>query len=287
MEFMEWKLFWEGMLNRSDLEDQFEISTPQASVDLKRYREASSGNMEYDPTRKAFLPSGDLRPSFLRPSADRLLLQLRAHMTDALPRRDVWFKRIPPVGIAPDLARHVEPGCLRVVLAAMRDRSCIDVEYQSLTNMRLRRIAPHALAFDGQRWHVRAWSCDQGDFRDFVLSRMGTVDGMHAADYDPRDDVEWNTHVVLRLRPHAGLTPQQSLAIQRDFDMEGGRRDVGVRLSMAYYFIRRMNLDLEDLPPARAQVRLENLGEIEEAIRAARAESVTRIASRSREAGLG
>ncbi len=85
-EFMEWKLFWEGQLNRSDLEAAFDISTPQASVDLKNYRGLAEGNVEYDSTAKSFVPGAAIRPRFLVPSADRLLLQLRALMSGALPR---------------------------------------------------------------------------------------------------------------------------------------------------------------------------------------------------------
>ena len=44
-EFLEWKMFWEDRVIRSDLESTFGISTPQASVDLRRYREVAPENM--------------------------------------------------------------------------------------------------------------------------------------------------------------------------------------------------------------------------------------------------
>lgn len=283
-EFIEWKLFWEGQLNRKDLESQFEISTPQASIDLKRYRELTGENIDYSGTEKAFVPAKGLKTRFMQPSADRLLLQLRALMAAALPRRDVWFKSLPPIDMAPDLVRHVDPDCLRLVLRAIRTRSAIHVQYQSLTNIRWRWVAPHAMAFDGYRWHLRAWACDRNDYRDFVLSRIGEIGKIEPAIYDPDDDVEWNTHATLRLRPHPGLTAEQSLAIQRDFDMAEGRREIEVRLSMAYYFIKRMNLDLKDLPAARVQICIENLDDVDEAIAAAKAEGEARVARRLQEA---
>lgn len=279
-EFIEWKLFWEGRLNRSDLEAQFEISTPQASVDLKNYREITRDNIAYDASKKAFVPSHKLAPQFLAPSADRILLQLRALLSAALPRRDVWFKRLPTIDMVPDLVRHVEPDYLRHVLEAMRTRSAIEVEYQSLTNIRWRKIAPHAMAFDGHRWHLRAWACDRQDFRDFVLSRISGIKEIEPATFDPEDDIEWNTRATLRLRPHPGLTDEQSLAIQRDFDMVGGWREVELRLSMVYYFIKRMNLDLLDLPATRVQICVENLAEIDAALTAAREDGRRRISKR-------
>ena len=39
LEFIEFRLYWEGKLNRRDLIDFFGISTPQASLDLARYME--------------------------------------------------------------------------------------------------------------------------------------------------------------------------------------------------------------------------------------------------------
>ncbi len=281
-EFIEWKLFWEGGLNRSDLESAFEISTPQASVDLRRYREIAGDNIEYDATGRTFRPTSNMKPSFLKVSADRLLLQLRALFSGALPRREVWFRDLPRADIVPDIVRHVDPECLRLILDAIRTRRCVEVRYQSLTNSRTRMIAPHALAYDGHRWHVRAWACDGGDFRDFVLTRIEDIRPGPAADFDPTDDLEWETFIKLDLRPHPGLTAEQSLAIQRDYAMENGRREIDVRLSMAYYFIRRMNLDLPDLPPTRAQICLSNINEVKKSVEDAKAGSRELILKRNR-----
>ena len=121
---------------------------------------------------------------------------------------------------------------------------------------------------------------DRDDFRDFVLTRIDHIQPGPTADFDAADDVEWNTMIALDLRPHPGLTEEQSQAIQRDYSMTEGRRSIEVRLSMAYYFIMRMNLDLADLPPARVQISLHNLAEVRQAIEAAKDESKRRILDR-------
>ena len=280
LEFVDWKLFWDGRLNRNDLEETFGISQPQASVDLRHYRDAAPDNIEYNATEKAYLPGKQMWPRFLRVSADRILLQLRAFMTGALPREDLWFRDLPPVDMAPDIARNVDPGMLRVVLTAIRTGQAVNIRYQSLTSSRWRAVAPHALAFDGYRWHLRAWCCEREDYRDFVLSRIDEWGELKSASYDPTDDVEWNTRTILKLCPHPGLTEEQRQAILRDFDMSNGCREIEVRLSMAYYFIKRMNLDLKDLPPTRAQIQLENLTEVQAAIEAAKVASRERVQAR-------
>ncbi|MDP6475054.1 MAG: WYL domain-containing protein, partial [Alphaproteobacteria bacterium] len=54
-EFMEFRLFWEERLNRRDLMEFFEISVPQASMDLTRYQELAPGNIVYDKKAKCYV----------------------------------------------------------------------------------------------------------------------------------------------------------------------------------------------------------------------------------------
>ncbi|SEI56319.1 hypothetical protein SAMN05518849_10187 [Sphingobium sp. AP50] len=73
------------------------------------------------------------------------------------------------------------------------------------------------------------------------------------------------------------MTEEQSLAMQRDYAMKDGRREIDVRLSLAYYFITRINLDL---PPASTRICLSNIDEVSEVIDDTKAGSKTRILER-------
>lgn len=283
-EFLEWKMFWEDRVIRSDLESTFGISTPQASVDLRRYREIAPENMEA--TARGYRPSPSFAPRFYVASADRLLLQLRALLSRVIPRQDVWFRDLPPVAIAPDITRDISADCLRPILRAMREHLALEVRYQSLSSSRRRAIAPHALAYDGHRWHVRAWCCERREFRDFLLSRMDAFGEARPVEFHPEDDVEWNTQLTLRLRPRRELDAEKQSAIAKDFGMTRGLKEVEVRAALAFYFIRRLNLDLEPsddpkLGPERLQIELENLAEVQAAVERSQAESRARIAARS------
>ena len=273
LQFIEWRLFWEGHINRSDLKQRFGVSTPQASVDLRHYKELAGANIEYDATQKRYVASKDMRPRLLRVSANRLLLQLRAWASGVLRRDDLWFSEIPATDVAPEIGRDVRAEVLRRVLDAIRTRRALSVRYQSLTSSRWRDIAPHAIAFDGHRWHARAWCCERHEFRDFLLTRIERLGKLKPVTLDPEHDLEWSRTARLRLCPHPGLTDEQSLAVQHDYDMRGGVREIEIRLSLAYYFIKRMSLDLDDLEPARAQIRLANLREVQAAINDARTAS--------------
>lgn len=278
-EFIEWRLFWEGHLNRSDLEDRFGISTPQASVDLRNYREVAGENITYNATEKRFVATKPMKPRFLQVSANRLLLQLRALVNGVLKREDLFFSRLPDVDVAPDIIRDVRAEILQSILNAIRSESALAVRYQSLTSSRWREIAPHALAFDGHRWHARAFCCERKEFRDFVLTRIERLGKHKPTSYDPQNDIEWKNKINLLLCPHPGLSQEQSEAIQRDYDMRNGVRKIEMRLSLAFYFIKRHNLDLDSLEPARAQICLQNLAEVEAAISEARQKSKELCAS--------
>ena len=264
-EFMEWRAYWFGRLNRKDLEDEFGISTPQASIDINKYIEDYPGNLIYSSSDKTYVPTPNFLPHFMRISADRLLLQLRAILSGALSVTDTWLPALPPAATIAPIARTVDPGCLRTMLAAIRENFEVEVEYQSLTNTRRRCIAPHSLAFDGHRWHVRAWAADKGDFRDFVLARICWIGEARPSKARPEDDLEWSTMVTLDLIAHPDLGPAQRSAIERDFGMTDGRLCVETRLALAFYQIKRMNLDLDAdvIPPERKQLQLTNLDEIQ------------------------
>jgi hypothetical protein len=47
-QFIEFKLFWSGHINRSDLIESFGISQQQASNDLASYIEGRKSNLTYD-----------------------------------------------------------------------------------------------------------------------------------------------------------------------------------------------------------------------------------------------
>lgn len=287
-EFMEWKLFWDGRFVRDDIEQAFDISTPQASADIKNYREIEPDNFDYNATEKGFLPTSGLVPRFLKLSADRVLLQLRAYLSGVLDRRDIWFRDVPPISVTPDIIRSIDPQCLRDILKAIRLRQGLEVNYQSMTRSERRVIAPHAIAFDGHRWHARAWSAENEDFRDYVLARISDIGPLVPVEYDPADDLEWERYVSLRICPHPGLSDEQKRAIEKDYGMTEGYTQVSVRTSLAFYFITRMNLDLpttDQLTPARLQIALQNLADVQAAITAAKSDTKLRIAQRKMSVG--
>lgn len=263
-ELIEWRIYWQGRINRYDLEERFEISAAQASSDLRAYEAAAPGNIKYDATERAFLPTPHFQAKFLALSADKYLAQLNAIQTSVLAARDTWFGSPPAAAVLPAL-RTVVPDVLRRILQAIRELGCITVEYQSLTNRRKRKIAPHALAFDGLRWHARAWCLDRRDFRDFVLSRIISAGATESFDSNAMKDIEWHDQVELKIVPHPKLPQHQQAAIALDYGMKDAMLVLPIRIALSYYAIKTFNLDLDldEIPPERKQIFLANRDEIE------------------------
>jgi len=270
LEFVDFRLYWEGRVNRSDLVDFFGVSVPQASGDLTLYQEMARGNAVYDKTRKTYVAGSRFKPVFFEPSADQYLAQLRLIQAGLLTEEEAWAVRLPSYSIVPILRRRLEPQTLRPILDAIRTSASLRVQYQSMSRPapKWRWISPHALGFDGFRWHARAWCHTRSSFRDFVLARILAVGDTKPSDIDPQNDLGWKREITLRLSPHPKLKPGARRAVELDFGMVNGAVDVTTRVCLAYYFLRQLGLDRDvlDGKPERRQLILANRDEVEAAI---------------------
>jgi hypothetical protein len=251
LEFIEFRLFWEGQVNRSDLMDQFGVSVNQASTDLKRYIGFAPDNLVYDKSARTYVLGPAFRPRFLEPDAGSYLAQLRSVKEGILDHVDSWIADLPPFACAPTPVRGVNPVTLKSVVGAIRRSAAIEVRYQSLSNPepRWRWIAPHAIGFDGFRWHTRAFCLTDETFKDFLLSRILELRGSRESDVLAEDDRDWNTEITLEIGPHPDLSETQAKVIALDYGMRGGKAKIKVRRALLYYTLRRLGLDTD--PGAR------------------------------------
>lgn len=267
--FIDRRLFWDAKINRSDLKGYFSISTPQASADLAHYDAAQPGNMVYDQHAKAYIATSDFRPRS-EPSAREYLAQLQLIADEVLQERESWLGCVPPYGVAPKVRRRLKAEILKTILDAIRAGLALNIRYQSMSapNPSERWVVPHALSYDGYRWHLRAWCHRRERFLDFVLARMLSISGSRKEAIDPTKDRAWQEMTSLRLGPNPKLPAAQRKAIELDYGMTNGAVSVEVRRSLVYYLARQLLLDIaKHLPPERAQVVLLNLEEVNEDLR--------------------
>ncbi|WP_377831377.1 WYL domain-containing protein (plasmid) [Bradyrhizobium lupini] len=252
LEFIEFRLFWEGGVNRADIIDMFDVSVPQASKDLTLYQERAPRNAIYDKSAKRYVASESFTPCFLKPDPDRYLSQLRSVADGIVDRAHAWIGHFPSFGVTPSPARGIRAEVLRSVLSAIRQCKAVEIRYQSLSTSepRWRWITPHALGFDGFRWHARAFCGADRTFKDFLLSRILETRATKPGEIEASADIDWQDEVTLEIGPHPGLSDAQKKVIALDYGMRDGKVRVKVRKALLYYTLKRLGLDID--PNSRA-----------------------------------
>lgn len=251
LEFIEFRVYWEGYVNRNDLTKRFGVSTPQASTDLSLYQRLAPENIQYDSSAKRYVGTEHFQPRILRPNADRYLAQLRGMADGIITSEETWINHAPAIDAMTIPQRKVEPAILKGILAAIRSRRSVEIRYQSMNKNRpeaaWRHITPHAFGFDGLRWHVRAFCHEDHKFKDFVLSRCYGVGDFAEPGATPMDDIKWNTFVDVILEPNPALSHGQRSAVALDYCMDNGQLKMSIRQSLLFYFNERLRLDV---PPS-------------------------------------
>lgn len=236
------RLFWDGALRREDLIARFDLSPAQATADLSQLRRRLGPGIAYDISRRAYVPT----PALSAPptGASGLLAELRLIAEGILPAEAGRLATPPPVEIPGQLARAVPEAVLREVLAAIRGTGALEADYVSFQRPEAarRRLSPHALVFDGFRWHARAFDAGDGRFKDFLLARLSRAVPAGAADAPADADDDWIRRTVLRIGPHPGLTPHQRRVVEQDYDMKDGVLQLSVRQAVLFYVLRRLGL---------------------------------------------
>lgn len=278
LEFIDFRLFWDGRFNRSDLAHTFGISAQQASADIAQYERIAPKNLGYDRVEKAYRRAEAFAPAFIGETIERYLLQLVAIENQWMRPKDTWFDTTPDVEVITLGRRPTDPTVLLRVLDAIRNGLEIDIEYASLTGSvePSRAIAPHALSHSAGRWYVRSWSREHNDFRDYNLSRIGAATGQRSTSTNPKLDFEWVHMINLVIVPNPKLSTERQAAVAVEYAMTGGRLTLPCRLSLSFYLMSEYNLDVEPgvLKPEKQQIILQNRDEVTQARALARKMSI-------------
>lgn len=264
--FIEGRLFWLGRVSRGDIVERFDVSLSQASGDIARYVALNPEGVDYDRSAKRYVTRDAFAPIFEPPDAQRYLGELRLVEAGLLAPDQTGIGEVPPFDATPLPDRPIDAMTLREVLRAIREQRVLDCAYQSMSRPERtpRSIEPHAIAFDGFRWHTRAFDRETGEFRDFVLGRLSRPRLAGEATQSTANDADWTSFVELVIAPHPGLTPAQSKAVTLDYGMTRGTVRLQVRQALLYYALKRLGLDHppESRPPNVQQIVLVNRAQV-------------------------
>lgn len=248
LEFIEFWLTWQGAINRSELVRYFAISPQQASADFSLYQSLAEGNMVYDGSGKCYVPTDRFTPVLTRGLATDYLDQLRDACV--IPDEDAchFLGSIPPTDVVTVPARAIGATVLKELLLAIRQQLALEVTYQSMRDSAPVRqwIRPHALGFDGSRWHARVWRETQNDFADFVLSRIQRIHRQQVCKTPTPVDVWWESIIDIVIKPNSKLSDAQQQAVAHEYGMKAGELRLRKRKAMAFYTIRLLRLEHDE-----------------------------------------
>ncbi len=138
-----------------------------------------------------------------------------------------------------------EPSVLRLLGEACRRRVAVSAQYATLSSgvTRERVLFPTQVVRLAQRWHLRAWSPDRNEYRDFTLGRLSKLKLL--ADPMPADvpvDELWDRQVVLRVTAHSALTPEQEKIVRNEYFGGTTGRRMTVREALLQYWMTELRI---------------------------------------------
>ena len=258
--YIDFKLYFTGMVTRSEIVSHFELGLAAATRDLKFYKESAPENMAYDNVEKKYLITTKFKPLF-KHDVRRTLIKLANNISDGFDSiGDTSFPIESPSTLnVPDI------NILAKLSQAIINHKPISVIYTSLSSgLGARELVPHSIVDNGLRWHLRAYDRKSKSFRDFVLTRITKVTILAqtpSPEEDKLEDHQWMRMVPLQIIPHPNNVKHPT-AIKLDFGMEKGMLEVNVRAAMAGYLLRRWNVDCSNkasLSGPEYQLYLQNI----------------------------
>jgi len=261
LQFIDFRLRWSGQLNRTDLTEYFGISIPQASLDVSLYSSHAPGNLEYDRGTKTYLPGEHFQALYGRTSAKRFLAELLATEVGIMEAGASFIGRVPSCAVAPSPERSLDDEMVARTVKAILGRQRFLVLYQSMSSTQPteRWLSPHALGYDGFRWHIRAYCHKREGFYDFVLARVLAISSTEGTEVDPANDHIWHRIVDMVLAPHPALSEGARRVIELDYGMTNGEVHLHCRQALLYYTLKRLGLlTHEAANPSEQQIVLAN-----------------------------
>ncbi len=241
---IDFRLYFLGAVNRTDLVARFGIKEAAATRDITLYKELAPKNLEYDTKAKTYIQREGFSPLFSYSSHQALAALLHGYGDDFVSTSHTFDAAEAPTQL------HL-PACniLAFVTRAIYSQHAIAISYRSLSSgLTQREIVPHSLIYTGLRWHARAFDRLKRQFSDFVINRIEQpclVENRVISDTESKAaDQQWNQFVELQLAPHPSLRYPETIA--HEYGLQNGELRLSVRAAVAGYVLRRWNVDCSE-----------------------------------------
>ena len=259
-EIIETIALWEGVINASVLCHFIGVVARNAMTEIQAYNEFVPIPLEYNPSKKAFITPEDFKPIFISTewSVYHDHLMRFSHLYQGV----LWTSG--GIEVMPNDFNKVEPDVIRAINECIKNQHSFKAKYHSMRHPRglTRTFHPHAIAFNGIRWHMRAYSEEYGEFRDFNLSRIGRPSEHLSSHIERLDDHDWHTMLVLHLDAHPSLNLQQRKLVLTDYG-QADSFSYEIRAAMLKYFVKYYPISISpDADPLDKPLFLKNHKEL-------------------------
>ena len=245
VEYIERLVYFQGEVNRADIQNKFNISAAASTKDLSKYNQMAPKNLIYNVRRKCYEISEAFVPVYII---------------------DPIIDRFPGYTI-PKLHQPADEEAIEkvaLISRAIHRIQALKITYSSVASgVTSRKIVPVAFANNLLRWHLRAYDREREKYIDFVVSRIKKVEGIEEEiqpHEHPKNDSQWHSHIELRIKPHP-----HNLVDSQQFEISDKGHLVDIRAAMAGHFLALYNVDCSpdsSLIGKQYQYILSNLEEI-------------------------
>lgn len=239
--FIEFRLWFLGDVRRPDLIDRFGIAPAVATRDLAAYRELAPKNIDFDGSRKLYVPKIGFTPIFEH-DPNRVLSALSRGFGEGIGQASEGFLlcRTSPRLNKPPL--HV----LAIITQAIHQGRAVGLTYHSFSSGKTKReVVPFALVDSGLRWHARVFDRATQEFRDMVITRMENPVLLEPGEVLERErganDMQWTRMVPLEMVPHPALERPEIVSL--DFGMTDGCLIEKIPAALAGYVLQQWSVD--------------------------------------------
>lgn len=242
--YIDFRLYFLGLVSRSDLVSRFGIKEAAATRDLALYRDKANKNLEYDTKEKIYKTAKSFKPLFDYPAEKVMTTLSQGYGGEIVAINDGLIATETPSQLnKPNMA------VLSQITQAIYNKKAVKIDYCSLSSGPSKReIVPFCLVDNGLRWHVRAYDRLKQRFSDFVITRTSKaklIEKIEVAKTEQKDaDNQWNRIVELELVPHPSI--KQKAAVEMDYGMTKGVLKLELRAAIAGYLLRRWNVDCSE-----------------------------------------
>lgn len=270
LQYIELMAYYTGVVTRSDVAKAFGISDAAATKDLKFYNQIAPDNLIYKHTVFGFVPSNNFEEMFTDLEPHQVLPMIAANLPfigQSIEQNLLYGVNTEQLPLPQRL-----PGkkVVAQVIRAIKQKTKLSLIYSSLTDRdssETRIIEPHSLINTGLRWHVRAYSENTYDFRDFVISRVQQAQQLNEkAESNPEYDDDWMELINLQLTPHPKLSDKKRQILMTDYAATNDVIEFTVRRALLAYVLQRLSVDTTEdhsLNPNAYQLVMMNRDEIE------------------------